>query len=105
MIMKENMNSDLCIGIASRKEAYEVAAMETGKTTVLMRFPATKMGREAIKSFLAGYGRSLRLAVAGGAALNLALALRSSSVGETFIVSTAVADQAVALARYAGHMA
>ena len=99
------MNSDLCIGIASKKEAYEVAAMEPGKATVVMKFPATKMGREAIKGFLTGYGRSVRLAVAGGAALNLALALGNSSCGEIFIVSTAVADQAVALARYAGHTA
>lgn len=99
------MNSDLCIGIASRNEIYEVAAMEAGKSTVVMKFPATKKGLEAIKGFLTGYGRTVRLAVAGGAALNLALALGSSSGGEIFIVSTAVADQAVALARYAGHTA
>ena len=103
--MKENMNSDLCIGIASRNDTYEVAAMENGKTTVVLKFPATRMGVEGIKVFLAGYGKSVRLAVAGGAALSLALALGTSSGGEIFIVSSAIADQAVALARYAGHTA
>jgi hypothetical protein len=95
----------LCIGIASRNDAYEIAAMENGKTTVVLKFPATDMGVEAIKGFLAGYGRSVRLAVAGGAALSLALALGNTPRGETFIVSSTIANQAVALAHYAEHTA
>ena len=99
------MKSDLCIGIATRDGTYEIAAMKNGKTTVVMKFPATKMGVEAIKGFLAGYGNSVRLAVAGGTALSLALALGNTPSGETFIVSSAIANQAVALAHYAEHTA
>jgi hypothetical protein len=43
--------------------------------------------------------------VAGVAALSLALSLGNVRGRETFIVSTAIADQAVALARYAEHAA
>ena len=99
------MNSDLCIGIASRNQTYEVAALEQVKAAVVMKFPATVMGVEAIKVFLASYSNPVRLAVAGVAALNLALALGNASGQETFIVSSAVADQALALAHYAEHTA
>jgi hypothetical protein len=103
--VKEIVNSDLCIGIASRNDSYEVAALVAGKTAVVMKFPATAMGVEAIKGFLASHGNPVRLAVAGVAALSLALALGKGPGQETFIVSSAVADQAVALARYAEHTA
>jgi len=43
--------------------------------------------------------------VAGGAALSLALALGNTPRGETFIVSSVIANQAVALAHYAEHTA
>lgn len=99
------MNSDLCIGIASTKESLEVAALEPGKAAVVMKFPATGMGVEGIRVFLSSYGNPVRMAVAGVAALNLALNLGNGSGWETFIVSSAIADQAVALARYAGHAA
>ena len=45
------------------------------------------------------------MAVAGVAALSLALNLGNACGRETFIVSSAIADQAVALARYAEHAA
>lgn len=99
------MNSDLCIGIASRNGAYEIATLEHGKAAVVMRFPATGMGIEAIKVFLASYTNPVRLAVAGVAALSLALTLGKVPGRETFIVSSTVADQAVALAHYAEHTA
>ena len=99
------MNSGLCIGIASTNESLEIAALEPGKAAVVMKFPATKMGVEGVRLFLSGYSEPLRLAVAGVAALSLALSLGNACGRETFIVSSAVADQAVALARYAEHAA
>lgn len=99
------MNSDLCIGIASTTDSFEVAALEPGKLAVVMRFPATGMGVEGIRVFLSSYGNPVRMAVAGVAALSLALNLGNVCGRETFIVSSAIADQAVALARYAEHAA
>ena len=99
------MNNELCIGIASRNDTYEIAALENGKSAVLIRFPATGIGLEAIKVFLAGYVVPVRLAVAGVAAVSLALALGNVPGRETFIVSSAIANQALALAHFAGHTA
>ncbi|WP_157651194.1 hypothetical protein [Dechloromonas denitrificans] len=99
------MNSDLCIGIASTKDSLEIAALEPGKPAVVMKFPATGMGIEGIRVFLSGYGEPVRMAVAGVAALSLALNLGNACGRETFIVSSVIADQAVALARYAEHAA
>ena len=101
--MKKEMNSDLCIGIASRNETYEIATLEHGKTSVVIKFPATGMGVEAIKGLLASYGHPVRLAVAGVAAVSLALALGNVPGRETFIVSATIANQALALAHYAEH--
>jgi len=93
------------MGITSRNDDYEVAVLVAGKTAVVMKFPATAVSVEAIKGFLASHENSVRLAVAGVAALSLALALGKGTKQETFIVSLAIADQAVALARYAEHTA
>ena len=99
------MSSDLCIGIASTNDALELAALEPGKAVVVIKFPATGMGVEGIRIFLSGYANPVRMAVAGVAALSLALSLGNVCGRETFIVSAAIADQAVALARYAEHSA
>ncbi|MDP2882875.1 MAG: hypothetical protein Q8N89_15005 [Azonexus sp.] len=99
------MNSDLCIGIASTNDALEIAALEPGKAAVVMKFPATGMGVEGIRIFLSGHSEPVRMAVAGVAALSLALSLGNACGRETFIVSSAIADQAEALARYAEHAA
>lgn len=99
------MNSDLCIGIASSNDSLELAALEPGKAAVVMKFPATGMGVEGIRAFLSAYGNPVRMAVAGVAALSVALALGNVCGRETFIVSSAIADQALALARYAEHAA
>ena len=99
------MNAELCIGIASTKESLEVAALEPGKAVVVMKFPATGMGIEGIRIFLSSYGNPVRMAVAGVAALNLGLKLGNASGRETFIVSSTIADHALALAHYAGHAA
>ncbi len=99
------MSSYLCIGIASTNDALEVAAVESGKTAVVVKFPATEMGVQGIKVYLSSYSLPVRMAVAGVVALSLALALGNVCGRETFIVSSAIADQAVALARYAEHAA
>ncbi len=101
------MNSDLCIGIAAKNDTLEIAALEPGKAAVVMTFPATGMGVEAIRAFLSSHGNPVRMAVAGVTALSLALTLGNVCGRETFIVSSAIADQAVAvaLARYAEHAA
>lgn len=99
------MSSALCIGIASKDGVYEVVALQHGKKPVAMKFPATTMGIEAIRDFLNPCGNRVRLAVAGVAALSLALALGDAPGRQTFIVSSkvSIAGQAAALARYAGH--
>lgn len=99
------MSSDLCIGIASKNEVYEVVALEHGREPVEMKFPATLMGIEAIRGFLSSCGNHVRVAVAGVAALSLALAVGNAPGRLTFIVSssTSIADQATALAHYADH--
>ena len=103
MKAKDKMSSDPCIGIAARNGAYEVAAVEHGKASAVMKFPANGKGIEAISGLLANYGKHVRLAVAGAAGLSLGLALGKVAGRETFIVSEDVADQAATLARYAEH--
>ena len=97
------MDTDLSVGIVARNNMLEVATVELGKVTAAMTFPDTHMGLEALKGFLASHHCSIRLAVAGAASLGVALALGNISGREAFIVSSSVADQAVALARYAEH--
>ena len=95
------MNSTLCIGIASTADALEIAAREGGQPPLVMRFPPTAMGLAAIQVFLASYESSMRLAVAGVAALSLALALGNVPGREAFIIASGVVGPAVALAHYA----
>lgn len=102
--MKAKIGSDLCIGIASTNDSYEIVAVEHGKTSAVMKFPASGIGVEAIKGFLSNYGNHIRVAVAGVAAISLAMALGNAPKRETFIVSPSIADHATALAHYAEHM-
>lgn len=101
--MIDRMGTNLCVGIASKNDRYEIVALEHGKASAVMRFPATRMGIEAIKSFLSSYGNHIRVAVAGVAAISLAMALGNAPKRETYIVSPSIADQATALAHYAEH--
>jgi hypothetical protein len=95
------MNSALYVGISSQSDTLEIAALESGQAAVAIQFPANDMGVEAIKLFLADYAVPVRLAVAGVAALSLALALGNAPRREVVIVSPSVAGQSVALAHYA----
>jgi hypothetical protein len=99
---KEMTSPKLCIGIASRNALIGLATRESGRPAAEVTFPATEMGVEAIKIFLADCGGPVRLAVNGAAPLSLALGKLPGR--ETFIVSSAVADQPIALANYAGRM-
>lgn len=101
--MHTAMSAEMFIGIASRNGAYEVVALENGRVAVTTKFPASNVGIEAISDFLSSCGKRVRLAVAGFAAVSLALALGRAAGRETFIVSADVADQAAELARYAEH--
>ena len=97
------MSPELCIGIAWKDGSLALATLESGRPTVEVNFPATEIGVEAIKIFLANCREPVRLALTG-ASLSLALVLGNGPGRETFIVSSAVADQPIALAHYAGHM-
>ncbi|MDD5248492.1 MAG: hypothetical protein PHY45_05890 [Rhodocyclaceae bacterium] len=93
------MLTDLYVGIAATEEGLEVAALDHGRPTTATSFPASAMGMEAIKIFLAD--NPVRLAIAGVAALNVALALGNAPQREVFILSSSAAEQSVALARHA----
>lgn len=95
------MNTDLCVGVLATADRLEIATLQRGKAAIFSSFPATEMGIEAIKGYLTGYGRSVRLAVGGVAHLNLALRLGNVAGRETFVVSPACARQALDLALYA----
>ena len=97
------MNPDLCIGITRKAGALALATVESGHPPVEVNFPATEMGIEVIKIFLATCREPVRLALTG-ASLSLALALGKGAGRETFIVSSAVADEPIALAHYAGRV-
>ncbi len=97
------MNPNLYIGIVSKNDSLEIATREPGKAAITMTFPATVMGIEALRQFLASHGNHIRMAVAGVAALSIALALGNVPFRETFIVSSAVAARAVELTGYAEH--
>ena len=103
--VKKKMRSALCIGIASKNDGYEIVALEHGRESAAMKFPATTIGIEAIRGFMNSYSNHVRLAVAGVAALSLALALGKNPGVEAFIVSShaGIADQPAALAHYAHH--
>ena len=94
----------LCIGIRSKDGSLALASLKPGRAAVEVNFPATDMGLEAIKIFLADLCSPVRLAVTGTAAVSLALILGNLPGRETFIVSSAVADQPTALAHYAEHV-
>jgi hypothetical protein len=97
-----NVNpADLCIGIIARQNTCEIATLDAHGAPEHFRFPVSPMGREALRVFLAGQNRPLRLAVAGDAAMGFAFAVGPSAQCNVYIVALNVADHPVALARYA----
>lgn len=102
--MRTKTGPKLFIGIASNNDTLEMVALESGHTAATMKFPAGKSGIEAVKGFLSHYGTQIRVAVAGVAAVSLAMALGDAPKRETVIVSPSIASQAASLAHYAEHM-
>ena len=99
------MNPKRCIGIASKEGSLSVAVFESGHSALEVRFPANEIGLRAIGIFIASCREPVRLAVAGAAALSVALTLGDSpGRGETFIVSSALAAHPLALAHLVGRM-
>lgn len=102
--MRAMADPKLFVGIASKNDTLEIVALEHGHAAAVMKFPAGKSGIEAVKGFLSHYGTHIRVAVAGVAAISLAMALGNAPKRETVIVSSSIASQAASLAHYAEHM-
>lgn len=98
---KENsMNPTLYIGIVSKIDMLDVVTRKPDGTVETLTLPATGTGVAALHLFLESTGSHARLAVAGVAALGIALALGNAPLRETFIVSSHTA-RAAELAHYA----
>lgn len=89
-----------CIGIAAGPEQIQVLVLNPGGASSSLQVPASAHGVSMLRGFLR-QRREVRLAIAGVAAVTLALALGSAAQGEVFIVSSAVASQPLALAQFA----
>ena len=94
------MTNEVCVGIAARAEEFDVVVLDAGRPAISLQVPASDSGLRTILSHL-DPNRSARLAIAGAAAIALALTLGQGPRREVFIVSSAVASQALALAHYA----
>lgn len=93
--------ADLCVGILTHENGCEIATLDAPDSPEPFRFPASPMGRDTLKVFLAGQRRPLWLAVSGTGAMDLAFAIDPAAPCNTYIVAQGVADDPVALARYA----
>ncbi len=93
--------ADLCVGVVACKSTCEVATLDASGAPEHVRFPVSQLGRAALRVFLAGQSRPLRLAVSGDAAMGLAFAVGPAERCDIYIVAGRVADHPVALARYA----
>jgi hypothetical protein len=95
------MQAPLCVGVAAGHDRLEVAVRRPGQSPELLLFPSGALGVEALKQYLGNFNLPVRLAVAGAAALNTALALAHVPLREIFIVSSRHLTQAAQLVRYA----
>ena len=92
---------DLCMGIFLTQDAMEISTLDKGRMQ-LLTLPASAQGVATLKARLSALSRPIRLAISGSAALGLALALSQMPLSDVYIVTASVADQPLALARYAG---
>lgn len=102
--MNEEMTvipDELCVGIVASENACEVAELDASGVPEAVGFPTSPLGRAALRVYLAGQDRPLRLAVSGDAAMGMAFAVGPTANCNTYIVAPGVADHPVALARYA----
>ncbi|MBL8453922.1 MAG: hypothetical protein JNK97_14350 [Zoogloea sp.] len=93
--------ADLCIGIVACENTCEVATLDASGAPERVGFPVSQLGRAALRVFLAGQSRPLRLAVSGDAAMGLAFAVGPAAGCDIYIVARGVADHPADLARYA----
>jgi hypothetical protein len=96
------MKSTLSVGVALADGSLAVASCQSGQPTTQALFPATAIGVEAIRIFLDHCGEPVRLAVKA-AHLSFAVRWTNGRGHETFVVSSRVRDDPLALARYAEH--
>lgn len=102
--MNEEMNVspvELCVGILARENSCEVAILDASGVPEPFGFPASPLGREALRVCLAGQHRPVRLAVSGNAAMGMAFAVGPAENCNIYLVAGGVADHPVALVRYA----
>ena len=92
---------DLCIGILAGTNTCEIATLDAAGAPERFGFPTSPMGQAALRVFLAGQNRPLRLAVSGDAAMGFAFAVGPTAQCNVYIVAPSVANHPVALARYA----
>ncbi len=97
------MNTDLYVGIMFTGEHLNVTTLDDHSHSRHITFPATVLGLDAIRRFLDQCGQSahLAIAIAGSAALELVISLKSLIGAQIFIVSACVASQSRDLAMYA----
>lgn len=91
----------LYVGIVAGNDTLKVAARHAGNVLAAADFPANVAGREALRLYLSSCGIPVRLAVAGAAALGIALFLGNAPRFETFIISKGHLNHAAELARIA----
>ena len=97
------MNADLYVGIMFTGAHLNVTTMDNQQHATHISFPATVLGLDAIHRFLDRCGQSahMAIAIAGSAALELAISLKRLIGAHIFIVSACVASQSTDLAMYA----
>lgn len=97
------MNSDLYVGIMFADDHLDVTTIDNRQHATHISFPATLLGLDAIHNFLNKCARSahLAIAIAGNAALELAVSLKNLLDAHVFVVSSAMASQSRELALYA----
>ncbi len=103
------MSRALYVGIALQDEQVSVVVMDTLSSVASspIVFPATEFGVQGVRNFLLCYMGQVQLAVAiaGKKAVEFALDLGMLMVMQVFIINNAFAHEALALAKYARHVA
>lgn len=97
------MHTDLYVGIMFTGEHLNVTTLDDNSHSRQISFPATVLGLDAIRRFLDQCGESahMAIAIAGSAALELAISLKNLIGAQIFIVSACIASQSKDLALYA----
>lgn len=97
------MNSTLCVGIMLGQECAELTLLDTSDVVPRsISFPPGAIGLAALRSFLNGVQKPVRIVVAGATAMRFALSLEKST-GQEVMVAIGSYQASVALARCALH--